>query len=63
MRLDNLHRRYCFAAIYLLAVRDCLYTGVSAHDSVFDFSPSFFKVGLERGRPLSATCDPLGCPS
>jgi len=38
MRLNNSHRRYGFVAIYPLAGRDCLFTGVSAHDSVFDFS-------------------------
>jgi len=37
MRLNNSHRRYCFVAKYPLAVWDCLFTGVSVHDSVFDF--------------------------
>jgi len=27
------------------------------------YPTSLFTVGLEWGRPLSATCDPLGCPS
>jgi len=31
-------RRYCFVAIYPLAARNCLFTGVSVHDTVFDFS-------------------------
>jgi len=38
MRLNNSHRRYCFVAKYPLAVRDCLFTGASVHDSVFDLS-------------------------
>jgi len=38
MRLNNSHRRYCFVAKYPLAVRDCLFTGVSVHDTVFDLS-------------------------
>jgi len=38
MRLNNSHRRYYIVAIYPLAVRDCLFTGVSVHDSVIDFS-------------------------
>jgi len=37
MRLKNSNRRYCFVAGYPLAVRDCLFTRVSVHDSVFDF--------------------------
>jgi len=36
MRLNNSHRRYFFVAGYPLAVRDRLFTGASAHDSVFD---------------------------
>jgi len=38
MRLNISHRRYCFVAIYPLAVRDGLFTRASVHDSVFNFS-------------------------
>jgi len=51
MRLNNLHRRYCF--VY------CLLTGISVHDFVIDYPHQLF----HSGRPLFAACDPLGCPS
>jgi len=42
MWLNNSHRRYCFVAAYPLAVRDCLFTWVSVHDSVIDFPHQLF---------------------
>jgi len=57
MRLNNSHRRYRFVAGYPLAF------GVSVHDPVFDFPHQLIHSWPgERGRPLSGTCDPRGCP-